>query len=177
MAYSVDWVAKIVSVPTSDLTLVSGTRYSLTMSDFLAEIRRLEWTASEGLWAPQILDHSNTRFDFAGTDYAPFDDIINGYVIEFTGVATRVDLIGSNNNIIDVLVDNGVSVVPSNSAGLTSPGFTDADALRLAETWTRLGLNPADPFTDTPSQMSSNSGDIVVDLTGDGVNTTTQTRQ
>jgi len=118
MAYSVDWVAKNISIPTSDLTPVSGTRYKLLMSEFLIEIRRLESAFTEGLWAPQVIDHSNTRIDFAGIDFAPFDEVINGYVIQITGIATRVDLIGSNNNIIDVLIATGVSVVPSNSAGL-----------------------------------------------------------
>lgn len=118
MSYTVNWITKIISVPTADLTLVSGTRYSLDMSDFLAEIRRLEWEFSGGLWAPPILIHDNTKVDFAGVDYAPFDDMLNGYTVEFLGAATRVDLLGSNNNIVDVLVDNGVSVVPSNSAGL-----------------------------------------------------------
>lgn len=118
MSYSVDWIGKIISIPTADLTLVSGTHYQLPLSEFLIEIRRLESGFAEGLWAPQIVEHGNTKFDFAGVDYAPFDEIINGYTIQFTGVATRVDLLGSNNNIIDVLIATGVSVVPSNSAGL-----------------------------------------------------------
>jgi len=118
VAYSVDWLTKIVTIPTSDLTLVSGTRYSLDMADCLAEVRRLEWAFVDGLWAPAILSHANTRFDFAGVDYAPFDDFINGYTVVITGAATRVDLLGSNNNFVDVLIATGVTVVPSNSAGL-----------------------------------------------------------
>lgn len=118
MAYSVNWITKVVSIPTSDLTLVSGTQYQLAMSDFLGEIRRLEAAFTDGLWAPQILDHTNPKVNFAGTTYAGFDEILNGYTIQFTGVATRVDLLGSNNNIIDVLIATGVSVVPSNSQGL-----------------------------------------------------------
>ena len=118
MSYGVDWIAKEVTIPTADLTLVSGTRYSLLMSDFLAECRRLEWDFADGLWAPSIVDHTDTRFDFAGANYAPFDDMINGYTVQFSGVATRVDLLGSNNDIIDILIATGVSVVPSNSAGL-----------------------------------------------------------
>lgn len=118
MAYGVNWITKVVTIPTSDLTLVSGTRYSLDMADFLDEIRRLEWEFTDGLWAPAIVDHSDTRFDFAGANYAPFDEIINGYTIQFSGVVERVDLLGSNNDIIDSLIVTGVSVVPSNSAGL-----------------------------------------------------------
>ncbi len=118
MAYSVDWVAKIITIPTSDLTLVSGTRYSLQMTDFLGECRRLEAAFDEGLWAPQILDHTNPKLDFAGVDYAGFDEVINEYTVQVSGVATRVDLLGSNNNIVDVLIPTGVAIVPSNSTGL-----------------------------------------------------------
>lgn len=139
MSYTVDWVAKNVIIPTSDLTLIAGNHYSLDMSSFLAEIRRLEWSSIDGLWAPSIVDHSDTRFDFAGADYAPFDEIINGYTIQFSGVADRVDLLGSNNNIIDALVSSGVSVVPSNSAGLivtskTQNGGDPADSSNIQKT-------------------------------------------
>lgn len=118
MAYSVNWLTKVISIPSADLVLVSGTRYQLPMSDFLSEIRRLEWAFDGGLWAGQILDHANARLNFAGGNYAPFDEVINDYTVQFTGAATRVDLVGSNNNLIDVLIANGVSVVPSNSLGL-----------------------------------------------------------
>ncbi len=131
MAYSVDWIAKVISVPTADLTLVSGTRYSLDMADFLTEVRRLEWEFTEGLWAPAVVKHTDTRYDFAGVNYAPFDDMLNDYTVQITGVATRVDLLGSNNDIIDVLIPTGVSVVPSNSAGLqivtSGSGVTQQD--------------------------------------------------
>ena len=136
MSYSVNWITKVVTVPTADLTLVSGTRYQLSMTAFLAEVRRLEWVFTEGAWAPHIVEHADTRFDFAGTDYAPFDEIVNGYTVEFTGLATRVDLVGSNNNLIDVLVDNGVSVVPSNSAGLI---VTEAAGTSASDIWAYVG--------------------------------------
>lgn len=118
MAYSVDWISKVITVPTSDLTFISGTRYSLDMLKFLTECRRLEWEFGQGLWAPTILNHINARIDFAGADYAGFDEILNGYTVQFSGAALRVDIIASNNNLIDVLIITGVSVVPSNSAGL-----------------------------------------------------------
>jgi len=131
MPYSVDWVSKTISIPASDLTLVSGTRYRLYASDFLIEIRRLEVEFNEGLWAPQILDHTNPKLDFAGSNYAGFDEVINGYVLIFDPSITRVDLIGSNSNIIDSYIANGVSIVPGNSAGLQTvtvgSGVTEQD--------------------------------------------------
>jgi len=131
VAYAIDWVAQIITIPTSDLTLVSGLRYSLIMSECLAEIRRLEWEFSDGLWAPAILEHSDTRFDFAGADYAPFDKFINGYTVQISGIAERVDLLGSNNNFADVLIPTGVTIVTFNSAGLqlvtVGSGVTEHD--------------------------------------------------
>lgn len=137
MAYSVNWVTRVISIPHTDLTLVSGTRYSLSMDTFRVEIRRLESAFNEGLWAPQILDHTNPKIDFAGSDYAGFDELINGYSVTFTGSVERVDLLGSNNNLIDVLNATGVSVVPSNSAGLqritSGSGLSTAQDQRLTD--------------------------------------------
>jgi len=116
--YTVNWFTKVVFIPTSDMTLVSGTTYNLFMQNFLIEIRRLEASFIDGLWAPQILNHKNPELDFAGADYAGFDKVVDGYTVAFSTSATRVNLIGSNNNIVDIMVVNGVSVVPSNSAGL-----------------------------------------------------------
>lgn len=144
MSYSVNWVSKVISIPTADLTLVSGTRYSLDMADFLAEIRRLEWEFVDGLWAPAILEHTNTRLDFAGANYAPFDDMINGYTIQFTGVATRVDLLGSNNDLVDVLIPTGVSVVPSNSAGLQLVDSGGGGGATAQEVWEYLPAGQSD---------------------------------
>lgn len=120
MAYSVNWLTKVITIPTSDLVLISGTRYRLSMEAFLIEIRRLESAFNEGLWAPQILEHTNSKPDFAGANYVAFDEVINGYTLQITGVAKRVDVTDTNNNIVDVLIVTGVSVVPSNSAGLVN---------------------------------------------------------
>ena len=114
--YSVNWTTKVITIPVSDMQLVSGTEYILNMSDFHIEIRRLEWSYTDGFWADQILEHTLSK-TLAGTVYAPLDEIINGYTIAFDPIATKVSLQGSDNNIIDVLVINGVSVIPSNSRG------------------------------------------------------------
>lgn len=176
MSYSVNWVTKIITIPTTDLTLVNGTRYSLDMTDFLTEIRRLEWGFIDGLWAPAILDHSDTRFDFAGVDYAPFDDIINGYTVIIIGVATRVDLLGSNNNLVDVLISNGVTVVPSNSAGLqivsVGSGLSSEEQARLLDLWQRQGLDISNPALITDEAVIA--GDVDLAISDDGTTTTIQ---
>jgi hypothetical protein len=135
MAYSVDWIGKVITVPVADLTLVSGTRYQLDLVAFWIEIRRLEWDFGEGLWAPRILDHTDPKLDFAGADYAGFDEIINGYEVQFEAGPTRIDLLGSNNNILDVLIPTGIAVASFNSAGKqrvnTGSGLDAAQAEQL----------------------------------------------
>ena len=120
MTYSVDWVSKVITIPETDLTLVSGTRYQLNLESFLYECRRLEWTFLDGLWAPNILEHSNVRFDFSGANYAAFDEIVNGYTVTIGAGPTRVDLVGSNNNIADVINNTNIILASANSAGLTN---------------------------------------------------------
>jgi hypothetical protein len=87
------------------------------MSAFLQEMRRLEWVFTEGLWAAPLLEHDNPK-TVAGTTYAGFDVLGDGVTITFGVGPDRVNLIGSNNNIIDVLNITGISVIPNNSAGL-----------------------------------------------------------
>jgi hypothetical protein len=172
VSYTVNWLTKVITVPTTDLTLVSGTRYSLLLSDFLAEVRRLEWLFDGGLWAAAIIEHSDTRFDFAGADYAPFDEVINGYTVEFIGVVTRLDLKGSNNNLADVLVENCVQLVTFNSAGLqvysTGSGLSPSEQLALSDVHTYMGLNSGNPIEHTPTQSITDAADIDVTRSGDG---------
>jgi len=145
MSYLVNWVTQVVSISTSDLVLVLGNHYRLPMIEFLIEIRRLESEFTGGLWASQILDHTNPKLDFAGASYAGFDEIINNYTIEFTGLVDRVDLVGSNNNIVDILIPTGVSIVPSNSGGLIyneNQSLSNSDMENIARyVWNALTAN------------------------------------
>ncbi len=59
----------------------------------------------------------------------------------------------------------------------TGSGLTAAQSTQLAEIYKRLGLDIADPITDTTAGIDSGSGDINIDRTGDGETTSTLTRQ
>ena len=48
---------------------------------------------------------------------------------------------------------------------------------KVEETWKTLGLDSGDAVTVTPQGVDSASGDVDVDFTGDGITTTTMTRQ
>lgn len=120
MAYTVDWGGtREIFVPVSDMIQLGPGYYQLDMTAFRNEVRRLEWEFSEGLAWPQILEHQQA-VTLAGIPFAGQDRIINGYTVRLDPTADRVDLQGTNNNIVDVIVYNGVTVVPSNSAGLTN---------------------------------------------------------
>lgn len=134
MALSVNWNTKVIFVPQADLTLVSGTLYELDTDAFRLELKDIE--DDEGI--PFLDTHRhNTEVTVAGVTYARTIEIINGYSIEFEDGQYTVRLVGSNNNFFDVengvLVQNQVSVIPTNSAGLVS----NASPVDIAaEVWT-----------------------------------------
>lgn len=121
MAVTVDYSTKIISVPQSDLTLISGTLYEMDTDAFRADLMAIQ-DSEAGMWADTMFRH-NTEVTVAGTTYARTIEIINGYSVQFTPNSQwTVRLAGSNNNIFDVengiLVQNQVQVIPTNSAGL-----------------------------------------------------------
>jgi hypothetical protein len=119
MALSIDWNTRVIFVPQADLTLVSGTLYELDTDVFRLALKDIE--DGEGIPFPDTHRH-NTEVTVAGTTFARTIEIINGYSVEFEDGQYTVRLVGSNNNLFDVesgiLVQNQVSIIPSNAAGL-----------------------------------------------------------
>jgi len=118
MAISVDWGTRVISVPQSDLTFVSGTLYALDTGAFRLSLKDLE-DDQEGMPHPDTHNH-NTSVTIAGVTYARTIEIINGYTVTFEDGTYAVRLDGSNNNIFDegIINRNSVSIIPTNSAGL-----------------------------------------------------------
>ena len=124
---TVDYLTKIISVPQSFLTFVSGSIYDLDTNAFrlaLADIQDSE----EGIPEDTMFKH-NTEVTVAGTTFARTFEIINGYSVEFEDGQYTIRLQGSNNNIFDVaagiLVQNQVQIVSANSAGLINAPTID----------------------------------------------------
>lgn len=171
MAYSVNWTTKVITVPVSDLTLVSGVNYTLDSEAFWREMRRLEWEFSEGLYAPQAIEFVETQI-LSGLAYSPIVKLINGYTWQTNGSNINVSLIGYNSNLLDFFnPGNGVSVLANNSAGRTSDG-TLSD--KVDELWKLQGLDANNPMTVTPTARST--GSISQTISGDGTTTSTVTR-
>lgn len=121
MAITIDWGNTfIINVPKADLTLVSGTLYDLDTEVFRQALKDLE-DDEAGIAFPDT-HNRNAPVTVAGITYAQTLEVLSPYSVQFEDGTYTVRLIGSNNNIFDVengiLVQNTVSVIPTNSAGL-----------------------------------------------------------
>ncbi len=115
MAYSVNWITRVVTVPQSDLTPISADVFELDVLSFWAEIHDIQ--DGEGMPYDTIMA-SNAPVSLSGLTLARTVEVINGYRIEFEDGAYQVNLTGANNNILDARVQNQVSINANNSAGL-----------------------------------------------------------
>jgi len=138
MAYSVDWVTKIVTIPQADLVFVSTALYEININDIRIEIRGIE-ASEEGI----VFDYPVNNPDgiiahtapqtVAGVTLARVVEFINGFTVTFENGMYGVNIINGNSNIADVLNRNQVSVNTSNSAGaiVVNAGIYDANILSV----------------------------------------------
>lgn len=182
MAISVNWSTKIITVPQADLTLVSGTLYELDTDAFRLALKALE-DDEIGIVFPDTHRHT-TEIAVAGVTYARFVEIINGYQVMFEDLGHpgyTIRMAGSNNNIFEagVIILNHNSVIGQNSAGLivvtTGSGLSAEEQAKLDDLHKIQGLDAGSPMTVTPTTRTA--GAIDQEITGDGENTTTVTRQ
>ena len=124
MPVTVNWGTKVITVPQSYLTHISGTLYELDTNQFRKDLKALE-DDEEGMPFPRTHNH-NAEVTVAGVTYARTIEIVNGYSVTFEDGQYSVRLVGSNNNLFDVgagiLNQNQVQVIPTNSGGLVSQG-------------------------------------------------------
>lgn len=152
---TIDWAAKDIMIPQSDLAFVSGTFYTYDTNIARLAMKTLE--ASETGMVFQDTHKHGGEVSVAGVTYARTIEIINGYIITFENLGYSVQLQGSNNNLWDigggVLTQNLVQVIPTNSAGLIvvtqGSGITEQDKLDIADrVWDELSAEhlTADTF-------------------------------
>lgn len=135
MAYTVNWTTKVIDVPLGDLTLISGVNYTLDVSDFWIEMRRLEASPTDGLWAEQTIEYVNSQI-LSGITYSAIVKMVNGYTWHVMSTNINVSLIGPNSNLIDTNIPgNGISILSNNSAGKIETGsaVTAQDLLDIAD--------------------------------------------
>lgn len=142
MAITIDWGTKVIAVPQSFLTLISGTSYSLDTNAFHIALKDLE-DSEEGIHFPPTHNH-NTVVTLGGIQYARIIEMVNGYSITFEDGVYSVSLIGSNNNILDVVNLNQVSIRANNSAGLVN-----VFEIQLAAFDNRVTIDVTSPYSGT----------------------------
>lgn len=123
MAISINHATSVITIPKADTTFVETnavTGYEIRSYDEYAFMRELAdyMDSTDGVALPNIFNH-NTSVTISGVVYARALVILSPYTITFENDTYQVKLVGGmNNNILDVLNPNGVSVIAANSAGL-----------------------------------------------------------
>lgn len=135
MAISVDWaLTKVIFVPKADTTLVSAGPpeiRELNVDSFRLSLRDLEDDLDGRPW--QKTHTHETESTLSGIVYARKVQILSPYTVEFEDGQYAVNLIGANHNILDVRVQNQVSLNVANSAGSTVPAVTEDTAVKLVK--------------------------------------------
>lgn len=118
MAISINWITKVIDVPQSYLTFVSGILYELDVDQFRLDLKDIE-DSEEGVPFEDTHRH-NAAVTLSGVTYAQTFEIINGYTITFEDIGSHytVRFAGANHNIADVTNFDRVNLVIGNSAGL-----------------------------------------------------------
>lgn len=134
MAPSVNWLTKVITVPQSDLTLVSGSVFELDLNTFRLDLKAKEASA-EGMPFEDMHRHS-PPVTVAGVQLQRVVEIINGFTVTLQDGQYAVNLRGANSNVADVANVNQVSIRAFNSAGAiqvsTGSGLSVDQDARLA---------------------------------------------
>jgi len=117
MALICHWPTKVITVPKTDLTLVSGTKYSLSVLCWFQLLRELNGSV-EGMAETVGAPIYNNTSPSASTPR--IIDVINGYTVQFEEGLYSVDIIEGNTNLRDVEIKNSVSVGTNNTTGFVS---------------------------------------------------------
>lgn len=145
MAISVDIGTKVISIPQSYLTFVTGITYTLDTNQLRLDLR--DWEDSEAGMIAEVTHNHATSILLSGVLYARFFELINGYTVEFevTGAHYTVICQGTNHNLADVLGGDNVNLIIGNSAGLieVAGGGATAD-----EVWSHVGASAVDKEDD-----------------------------
>lgn len=180
MAYTVNWQTRVVSIPKTDLTLVTASPevYNLDLDTFRLAVRAIEASEAgivfqtEGQTAPNsgIIRHTPPS-TFGNTTLARVVSMINTFKVEFEDGQYTVEIIGGNSNFNTEVVRNQVSIATNNSAGIvqvtSGSGLSAAQATQLEELWKLAGLDDGNPVFIPADEGDITVGDITIDVSGD----------
>lgn len=175
MAFSVDPITHLITIPQTDLTFISGTLYQHDTDAFRLELKT--WEATLVGMAHQKTNDHNTEVTIAGIIYARSINMLSPYTVEYENGFYSVILAGSNNNIWDIqsglLFQNNVQVIPGNAAGLIvaetgTSGLTPQESAALIQNTADLSAIAADIVTidGNIATIETDIGTIQLDITG-----------
>lgn len=120
---SVDWSVTpwLITIPKSDLTLISGTKYNLTVDVFWQLLRDFSDTI-EAL--PRPILYSRISATSSTSSITEIDSFY--YALQFEDGVYSVNIINGNTNIREVEIKNTVSVNTNNTTGFIDPVFLEA---------------------------------------------------
>lgn len=167
MAITINWLTKVINVPKTYTTLVQSLPTEIRQLDvnvFRLDLKDIE-DSEEGM--PFLDTHRHSpEVQIAGLSLARVVEIINGYTITFEDDQYTVNLIGANTNLAEVTNVNQVSIRSSNSAGLTTPGFTPAERIKLEELWRIHGLDNTKPLEVSSTERKAGTEIVQTISTG-----------
>ncbi len=167
MALTIDPALKRVTIPQSDLTLLSGSLYDFDTNQFRLDLGAL-LDDEAYIWMPLAFTH-NTEVTVLGVVYARQILMINGWSLTFQNIAMSVQYSGSNNDLFDsengILINQPlVNVIGNNSAGLTTvtsgSGLSAAQDTKLTEMHNDHGLNLATDKTVTENTVDTDYPEV-----------------
>jgi len=161
MAISVNWVSGVITVPKADTTLLDSGPPEIRQHDtdaFRLALKALEDDEQGQHWPDTHVHETETTL--AGVTYARKIRILAPYTVTYEDGSYRVNLVGSNNNIVDVLNYNSVQVVPANSAGLIAAGtsLTSSEQTQLDELHKIHGLASGTDLEVTGTSRTAGAG-------------------
>ena len=164
MAISVDYSTAspwLITIPQSDLTLESGTKYTLTVDEFWILLR--DFTDNEvNVPKPKLYSR------IPATPSTPsITNIEDDYELEFEDGSYSVNIIEGNTNIREVEVKNTVSVNTNNTTGY-SIVETGVSGLTAAES---AALTAIETFAQELHEFRGLDSSNPAAITGDGVTT------
>jgi len=173
MAISLDYSVTpwLITIPQSDLTLDTGTKYKLTVDTFWQLLRDYSDSA-ESMPFPILF----TRI--ASTASTPSITEINEdyYELQFEDGSYSVNIINGNTNIRDVEVKNSVSVNTNNTTGFIDPTFLEAGlfnngvAVDVVEGYSGTTYTPSGGIIGTRENPSNNIADAHTIAVARGLN-------
>ena len=136
MAITVDWPARVITIPQADMVPLGGGVYELDLNVVRLALKALE-DDEAGITFPDTHTHA-TEVTISGITYVRFVEFINGYTVSVTpDGGWVVSCKGANHNLADVYNNlTGPTLLPNNSAGHTTSvgsGLTPEEAQQLAD--------------------------------------------